>query len=151
MRSRRALRRTLALLCLPALVAACAAGGGSAGAVDVEGDGIPAPLRGLTGDAARGRSLVAAREAANCILCHAVPGVPIAGNLAPSLAGVGSRLDAAQLRLRVVDQKRIVPTTIMPSYYRTEGLVDVAPEYRGRPVLDAQAVEDIVAWLCTLR
>ena len=148
MQSRPALRRAFAILCLPALAAGCAAGGA---AVRVEGDGIPAPLRGLSGDATRGRTLVAAREAANCILCHAVPGVPIAGNLAPSLAGVGSRLDAAQLRLRVVDQKRIVPTTIMPSYYRTEGLVDVAPEYRGRPVLDAQAVEDIVAWLCTLR
>jgi len=151
MRSRRALRRTLALLCLPALVAACAAGGGSAGAVDVEGDGIPAPLRGLTGDAARGRSLVAAREAANCILCHAVPEATLSGNLGPSLAGAGRRFTAAELRLRVVDERRVVPQTIMPSYYRTAGLTGVAPEYRGRTILDAQAIEDIVAYLGTLR
>ena len=113
--------------------------------------GIVAPLEGRSGDAARGRALVAAREPANCVLCHEVPGVALAGNLGPPLAGVGRRFDAAQLRLRVADLRRVVPETIMPSYHRTEGLNDVAPAYRGRPILDAQAVEDIVAYLGTLQ
>lgn len=117
----------------------------------VDGDGIPAPLNGLIGNADRGRALVVARDPANCVLCHAVPGAPIAGNLATSLEGAGRRLTAAQLRLRVVDLQRVVPQTIMPSYYRIEGRNAVAPNYRGRPILDAQAVEDVVAYLRTLR
>ena len=114
-------------------------------------DGIPAPLDGRSGDALRGRALVAARDPANCVLCHAVPGTAMAGNLGPSLAGVGRRLDVAQLRLRVADLRRVMPETIMPSYYRVEGLHDVATAYRGRTILDAQAVEDVVAYLATLQ
>ena len=75
----------------------------------------------------------------------------LAGNVGPSLAGAGARFTAAELRLRIVDERRVAPETIMPSYYRTAGLNDVAPEYRGRTVLDAQAIEDVVAYLGTLR
>ena len=115
------------------------------------GDGIPAPLDGRSGDAARGRALVLARDPANCVLCHPMPGAAVAGNLGPPLAGVGSRLDVAQLRLRVADLRRVVPETIMPSYYRLEGLQDVAPAYRGRTILDAQSMEDVVAYLAMLQ
>jgi sulfur-oxidizing protein SoxX len=87
------------------------------------------------------------------VLCHAVPDAAVgaAGNLGPSLEGIGRRLTPAELRLRVVDQQRINAQTVMPSYFRIAGLSNVAPEYRGRPVLSAQAVEDIVAWLATLQ
>jgi sulfur-oxidizing protein SoxX len=129
-------------------LAACAAGGESGTyRREVDGDGISAPLDGLTGNADRGRARVMARDPANCLLCHAMPGATLAGNVGPSLAGVGRRFTVAQLRLRVADEKRVVPNTIMPSYFRTEGLTDVAPEFRGRTILDAQAVEDVVAYL----
>ena len=119
----------------------------------VVADGIPDAIAGLSGDASRGRALIVARDPANCVLCHAVsdPGVPFFGNLAPSLDGVGRRRSIAQLRLRVVDYLRLDPATVMPSYYRVEGLAAVAGAYRGKPILDAGQVEDVVAYLATLR
>jgi len=139
-------RRAAAVACV-ALVAGCAGGAAPPDAAH----GIPAPLDGRSGDASRGRALVEARDPANCVLCHAIPGAAVAGNLGPPLAGVGGRLDRAQLRLRVADERRVMPETIMPSYFRIDGLNDVAPAYRGRTILDAQAVEDIVAYLATLQ
>jgi sulfur-oxidizing protein SoxX len=120
-------------------------------AYKVEGDRILAPLAREPGDPARGRRIVLDRGEGACTLCHAVPGANLNGNIAPTLAGVGARLTAAQLRLRVVDQTRINPDTPMPAYYRTEGLHDVAPAYRGKPILSAQQVEDVVSYLQTLR
>ncbi|MBL8384536.1 MAG: sulfur oxidation c-type cytochrome SoxX [Burkholderiales bacterium] len=116
----------------------------------IEDGGIAAPLA-APGDAARGRALLAARDPANCILCHAAPGVRFAGDLAPPLDGVGARLTPAQLRLRLVDSSRINPATIMPAYYRTEGLTEVAAAWRGRTVLTAAQIEDLVVYLSTLR
>ncbi|MFO1310872.1 MAG: sulfur oxidation c-type cytochrome SoxX [Burkholderiales bacterium] len=120
--------------------------------LQVTGDSAPEPLA-AAGDPARGRALVVARESANCVLCHAVPdpAVRFAGNVGPSLAGVGARLSQGQLRLRVADNLRVNPDTVMPSYYKVEGLDRVARAYAGKPVLTAQEVEDIVAWLGTLR
>jgi len=120
---------------------------------EVVADGIPNPLGGTAGDAARGRALIVARDAANCVLCHAVPdpGVRFSGNLGPSLDGVARRLSPPQMRLRVVESLRLNPHTIMPSYYRVDGLDRVGAAYRGKPVLDAGQVEDIVTYLGTLR
>ena len=89
----------------------------------------------------------------NCLLCHALPetGARFMGNLAPSLSGVGDRLDAGQLRLRLVDSMRVNRDTIMPSYYRVDGLNQVAQSFRGKPILSAQQIEDTVAYLQTLR
>ena len=117
----------------------------------VVGDGIPDPL--AQGDAARGKSLIAARDPANCVLCHAIPGIgiPFAGNVGPSLEGIATRLSPAQLRLRVVDEMRINPQTVMPSYYRVTGLELVARAYQGKPILTASQVEDVVAYLATLQ
>lgn len=119
----------------------------------VEDDGIPAPLANAAGDAARGRGLLVARESANCVLCHAVPdaAVRFAGNVGPSLAGIGTRLSPAQLRLRIADITRLNPATVMPSYYRSEGLDRVAAPYAGQPILTAAEIEDVVAYLSTLR
>ena len=119
----------------------------------VVADGIPASLTTAAGDAARGRTLIVARDAANCVLCHAVPdaAVRFSGDLGPSLAGVGARLSVAQLRLRVVDNLRLNPATAMPSYYRIEGLERVASPYQGKPILTAGEVEDVVAYLAALQ
>ena len=115
-------------------------------------DTIPEPLAGRSGDAARGREVVAGRDA-NCLLCHAIPGAGkrFMGDLGPSLVGVASRLNAGQIRLRIVDSIRLNPETIMPSYYRVEGLNRVAEPWRGKPVLTAQQIEDTIAYLLTLR
>ncbi len=112
-----------------------------------------APLTAVAGDAARGRTLAVSRDGAHCILCHGLPGIDAAaaGNLAPPLDGVGARLSPAQLRLRVADSTRINPLTIMPAYHRTEGLNQVATAWRGKPILSAQEVEDVVAYLAGLR
>lgn len=134
--------------------------GGAAAALGAEllvsyrvvGDAIPAPLTARAGDAARGKQVVAGPDS-NCLLCHAVPGsgARFMGSVGPPLAGVGTRLSAGQLRLRLVDPLRVNPAYVMPSYYRVEGLNQVARQYRGKPVLTAQQVEDVVAYLAELR
>ena len=119
----------------------------------VEGDRIPSPLAGLSGDAQRGRAIVASRQAGLCLLCHAAP-IPeerFQGDLAPDLAGVGRRYDEAQLRLRVVDAQRLNPASIMPSFHAPRPGGRVAANWAGKPILSAQQVEDVVAWLATLR
>ena len=118
---------------------------------EVVGDAIPKPLTAEPGDPARGRSIVVNRDQGGCTLCHEVPGEARFGNIAPPLAGVGARFSVAQLRLRVADSTRVSPATPMPSYYRTAGLVQVAGAYRGKPILPAQQVEDVVAYLATLK
>jgi len=118
----------------------------------VVGDGIPAPLTGVLGDATRGRALVLDR-ASTCILCHSgpFPEIRFQGDLAPSLAGAGSRWSESQLRLRLVDAARFNPETIMPSYYRLDGLNRVGKNWQDRTLLTADQIEDIVAYLATLR
>ena len=116
-------------------------------------DAIPTSLSGALGDPARGRTIVASRQVGLCLLCHSgpFPEERFQGNLAPSLAGAGSRWAEGQLRLRIADSSRINPTTIMPAYHRTEGLTRVAPAFRDKPVLNAQQIEDVVAFLLTLK
>lgn len=118
----------------------------------IAADAIAAPLSSEPGDPARGRSLVIGRDG-NCLLCHSIPDgdARLMGELGPPLSGVGSRLSAAQLRLRIVDSMRLNPQTIMPSYYRTHGLNEVGQAWRGRPIFNAQQVEDVVAYLTQLR
>ena len=116
------------------------------------GDGIPESLTGTAGDAARGRALVLARGT-TCILCHSgpFPEMRFQGDLAPDLTGAGNRWSVSQLRLRLVDASRFNPQTIMPSYYHADGLVRVGRNFAGKPILSAAEIEDIVAYLATLR
>jgi len=118
---------------------------------EVAGDAIPRPLGSEPGNADRGRSIVVNRDQGGCTLCHAVPGEARFGNIASTLAGAGARLSSAQLRLRIVDSTRVNPDTLMPAYYRTEGLTQVAAAYRGKTILSAQQVEDVVAYLASLK
>jgi sulfur-oxidizing protein SoxX len=116
-------------------------------------DSIPQSLTGQPGDVARGRAIVANRTVGLCLLCHSgsFPEERFQGNLAPSLAGAGSRSTPGQLRLRLVDAARLNPDTIMPSYYRVDGLVRVAKNFQGKTILTAQQIEDVVAYLATLK
>ena len=116
-------------------------------------DAIPSSLTGAAGDPAAGKKIVLDRHVGLCLLCHSgpFPEERFQGDLAPSLAGVGARLSAGQIRLRIVDASRVNPQTIMPAYFRTEGLTRVAPSQRGKTVLSAQQIEDVVAFLLTLK
>lgn len=141
-------------LALAALLASCATlSTGSACAFTVVGNAIHAPLTAQPGDAARGRAIVVDRRQGLCLLCHSgpFPEERFQGTLAPSLAGAGARWSTAQLRLRVVDARRANPESIMPAYHRVDGLERVGAAWRDRPILDAQQVEDVVAFLATLR
>jgi sulfur oxidation c-type cytochrome SoxX len=119
---------------------------------NIVGESIPDSLTGGAGDAARGRALVLARTT-TCILCHSgpFPEARFQGDLAPDLAGTGNRWTVSQLRLRLVDASRFNAETIMPSYYRSDGLVRVGRNFAGKPILSAAEIEDIVAFLATLR
>jgi len=130
------------LLILPLLLAGKAVGD----------EGIPASLTGAKGDPARGRAIVANRQVGLCLLCHTgpFPEERFQGNLAPDLREAG-RLSEAEIRLRLVDPARVNPKTIMPAYYRADGLTNVAPAYRGKTVLGAEQIEDVVAYLLTLK
>jgi sulfur-oxidizing protein SoxX len=119
----------------------------------VAGDAIPESLTGVLGDSARGRTIVVDRQKGLCLLCHSgpFPEARFQGDLAPDLRGVGRRWSEGQLRLRIVDSTRLNPDTIMPPYYRTEGLTQVGRPWQGKPVLTAEQVEDVVAFLTMLK
>jgi sulfur-oxidizing protein SoxX len=121
-------------------------------AYEQRGDAVPEPLGGLKGDPERGKAVVLDRRRGNCLICHVFPidGQPFQGGIGPPMAGVASRLSEGQIRLRLIDQSRINRQTIMPPYYRVGGLTNVAPEYEGRPALEAQEIEDVVAYLSGL-
>jgi sulfur-oxidizing protein SoxX len=107
----------------------------------------------IVGDAARGRSIVLNRTVGLCLLCHSgpFPEERFQGNLAPNLKATGTRWSAGELRLRMVDSRKLNASTIMPAYYALDGLNRVAPAYRGKPILTAEQIEDVVAFLTTLR
>jgi L-cysteine S-thiosulfotransferase len=118
----------------------------------IVGDAIPERLTTTPGDAVRGRALVVERSS-TCVLCHSgpFPELKFQSNLAPNLAGSGNRWSEGQLRLRLVDASHLNAATIMPSYYRVDGLDRVGPSWRGKPILSAEQIEDIVSYLASLR
>lgn len=131
---------------------------GPAGAEDlvpfhIERGAITEPLTESPGNPARGRQIVRDIGHATCLICHAMPIAeePDHGEIGPSLAGVGSRFAAGELRLRLVDPKAVNPETIMPSYYRVRDLHRVLEPYRNQPIYTAQQIEDVVAYLASLR
>ncbi len=118
----------------------------------VVGNAIPESLTGERGDPVRGRAIVIKRES-TCLLCHSgpFPEERFQGDLSPSLKGTGARWSEGELRLRMVDAARLNPATIMPSFYRVDGLTRVGPSWRGKPILTAEQIEDVVAFLAILR
>jgi L-cysteine S-thiosulfotransferase len=141
------------LLVLAGLLASPAVSAPVVWAQQVVGDAIPRSLTGQAGDAGRGRAIVANRSVGLCLLCHSGPIAEerFQGDLAPSLAGAGGRWSEGQLRLRIVDASRLNADTIMPPYYRTTGLQRVAQTFEGKTVLTAAQIEDVVAYLVTLK
>ena len=124
-----------------------------AGGYGVSGDAIPQSLTGAKGDAARGRAIIVNRQAGLCLLCHSgpFPEERFQGTIGPDLNGVASRLSEGQIRMRIVDPARTNPESVMPAYFRTEGLTRVAPALRGKPILTAGQIEDVIAFLMTLK
>ena len=116
------------------------------------GDSIPASLTGAKGDAARGRAIVANRQVGLCLLCHSgpFPEERFQGDLAPDLRSA-ARLTEGQIRQRIVDPTQVNPQSIMPAYYKSEGLARVAPAFRGKTILTAEQIEDVVAYLSSLK
>jgi sulfur-oxidizing protein SoxX len=119
----------------------------------VVGGAIPQSLTGAPGNAERGRAIVVNRQVGLCLLCHngPFPEEKFQGTLAPDLKGAGSRATEGQLRLRIVDASRLNADTIMPPYYRVDGLARVAPAFQGKPILTAEQIEDVIAYLATLK
>jgi sulfur-oxidizing protein SoxX len=142
----------MALLAAALLAAYAPAGAESLRPYTVVGDAIPDSLTGTKGDVARGRALIVERSS-TCVLCHSgpFPEQAFQGDLAPNLTGSGSRWSEGQLRLRLVDASQLNAATIMPSYYRVDGLTRVGTSWRGKPILSAEQIEDILAYLVTLR
>ena len=140
---------------LLALLAATATAGADCAPLRFAGDGIPAPLLGRSGDPERGRRVALDRDRGDCTICHRLPVTDpdprFHGNVGPSLVGVGARLSPARLRARIAAPKRLNPETIMPAYCTTGDRWRVASEQVGEPILDAGEIEDLVAWLATLR
>ena len=114
---------------------------------------FPRPLADWPAIVNRGRAIIADRQKGLCLLCHTgpFPEQRFQGDIAPDLAGAGARLTVGQLRLRMVDSTRVNAHSIMPSYYRIDHLERVARAHQGKPILEAQDVEDVVAFLATLR
>ena len=146
-------RRALTVLLMAANFAMSAQADDAWHAYVVVDDGVPRSLIGQPGDPVRGREIVTSRQQGLCMLCHSgpFPEAMFQGTLAPSLAGAGSRWSVPQLRLRIIDASRLNPDTIMPPYYRVDDLTRVAHSYDGKPILSSQEIEDVVAFLATLR
>lgn len=154
----RARRRPRSRVVVAGLIVVMAAGGPGAAtepppAYAIRGDAIPDPLTGEPGNPGRGRAIVVDRARGLCVLCHSgpFPEAAFQGDLSPDLSGVGARLTAGQIRLRLVDGRRLNPDTIMPPYLATDGRTRVGAAWAGRPILDPAEIEDVVAFLATLR
>lgn len=132
-------------LCLWAALAAPSAAGTP--------DALDQPLTATPGDVQRGRAIVASRQQGLCLLCHRGPFAEerFQGDIGTDLSGAGSRWTEGQLRARIVDSRRLDPTSVMPAFHRSQGLQRVGAAFAGRPLLDAQQVEDVVAFLRTLQ
>jgi len=119
----------------------------------IVGDGIPQSLTGKAGDAAKGRKIAYNRKQGNCLACHKMP-IPeqqFHGQIAPDLEGVAGRVTEAAMRLRIVNPKVINPATFMPAFYRNSGFTRVLKKFKGKSILSADQVEDLVAYMMTLK
>ncbi len=117
------------------------------------GDAVQTALSPNPGDPIKGRAIVTSRQTGLCILCHSgpFPEERFQGNLAPDLRLSVANLSVGQLRARLVDPARSNPNTIMPAYFRIDHLQRVAPQFAGKTVLTGQEIEDVLAYLLTIK
>jgi sulfur-oxidizing protein SoxX len=144
----------------PGTAAACAllfgvatASAGEIASYEVVDGTIPQPLTDVAGDPAAGKQVVIDRKLGNCLACHAISDLedqPFHGEVGPPLDGVADRWEEPSLRMLVVNAKTVFEGSIMPDFHRTEGFYRVADQFAGKPILTAQQVEDVVAYLKTL-
>ena len=118
----------------------------------IQGDSIYESLSTAPGNPVRGRAIVVSRQTGLCLLCHSgpFPEERFQGNLAPELKASAARLNAPQLRARIVNAPHFNPQTIMPAYYQTSHLNRVASKFAGQTILNGQEIEDVIAFLMTL-
>lgn len=145
--------RTLALAALLTGIAGVAAADQHPKFKIVDG-GVPASLTGQAGDAAAGKKVMINRKQGNCLSCHAISQLsdqPFHGEIGPSLDGVAERYNEAQFRLILANSKMVFEDTIMPAFYRADGYSRTAKKFKGKTILSAKQVEDVVAFLQTLK
>jgi len=121
---------------------------------EVVDNGVAKSLTGKPGDPEKGVKTFTNRRLGNCLACHQVTALasqPFHGEIGPSLDGVADRYTEAQLRMQVINAKVINPDTIMPAFYRTDGFHRVLDKFKDKPILTAEEVEDVVAYLKTLK
>lgn len=127
-----------------------------------EDGAIAASLSGAAGDAANGAKVMVTRSKGNCVACHdvtALKDAPFHGEVGPSLDGAGDRWTAEELRGLVANAKMTFEGTVMPAFYKTSGFTRPGNGYTGKaakesdltPILTAQEIEDVVAFLATLK
>ena len=152
-----ALGALLAAVALPSW----AAGPVAPSAVVFTDGAVAQSLSGTPGNLDEGKTIISTNSLGNCVACHqisALPEVDFQGNIGPSLDGVASRYDEAHLRELVANAKHTFPDTIMPAFYKTEGFIRPGVAYTGKapegdlpPILGAQQIEDVLAYLLTLK
>ena len=130
-------------------------------AVSYNDGSVEMSLSGVPGDPAKGREILGSRSLGNCVACHMVTDledIPFHGEVGPPLDGAGDRWTEAELRGIVANAKLTFPDSVMPSFYKTEGFVRPGNAYTGKaaddtfgPLLSAQQIEDVVAYLVTLK
>ena len=119
----------------------------------IVGDAMPHPVGNVAGDPAQGKTVFTDRDGGHCVLCHRVDGLEalFQGNLGPDLSHVGARLEAGQIRLRIVDYSQVKESATMPPYFRINDLNQVQTSYVGKTVLSPEEVEHLVAYLASLK
>ncbi|HKL46134.1 MAG TPA: sulfur oxidation c-type cytochrome SoxX [Roseovarius sp.] len=155
------MKRTLLTIALVGAATGAAAAEIAPGEVPFEDGAVAVSLTGTPGDPARGREVVGNKSLGNCVACHAnsdMSDIPFHGEIGPMLDGAGERWSEAELRGIVANAKVMFPGSMMPSFYKVDGFIRPGNAYTGEaaddsfgPLLTAQQIEDVVAYLATLK
>ena len=151
----RRMKFTLGAIAAVALSTAAIASEVSPEAVEYTDDGVVVSLTGVAGDPVAGAETFKNRRLGNCLACHAnadMAGELFHGNVGPELDGVADRWEEPMLRAIVANSKHVfTDETVMPGFYSLEVGEGVREDLVGKTILTAQQVEDVVAYLGTLK